>query len=128
MISATAKDIEFIERFGEVLASMTKRNGLILGCYNSDEQLLRYVKRLLYGLGIEATGPHLQEEKGTSFFNKEKGKIYIRKKSTYYLYIRGAISAEVLPARKWLKRRRRPALPTFLSSSICFTLIYKVFY
>jgi len=42
--------------------------------YNTDLGLLNYVKELLLKLKIEVTGPHLVVKKGTSIYDRKRGK------------------------------------------------------
>ncbi|MEM0078915.1 MAG: LAGLIDADG family homing endonuclease [Nitrososphaerota archaeon] len=63
------------------------KNGQIY-CYNTDLQLLQYVKKILNLLGIRTTGPKIGTKKGTALFDKRNGKIYATKKDLYYIYVR----------------------------------------
>ena len=49
-------------------------------CFNSDEQLIEYVRRLLHNLGIKTTGLYLNGKKGTCFYDKGMRKTYIKKR------------------------------------------------
>ncbi|MEM4007378.1 MAG: LAGLIDADG family homing endonuclease [Nitrososphaerota archaeon] len=68
------------------------KNGQIY-CYNSDLQLLQYVKKILNLLGIRTTEPKICTKKGTAFFDRRKGKTYTRKKDVYYIRV---ITSDIL--------------------------------
>ncbi|MEM3570305.1 MAG: LAGLIDADG family homing endonuclease [Candidatus Jordarchaeales archaeon] len=57
-------------------------------CYNTDVQLLRYVKKILNLLGIRTSEPKICVKKGTRIFDGRKGKTYVRRKDEYRIYIR----------------------------------------
>ncbi len=90
--------------------------------YNTDEELLSYVKELLKRLGIEATGPHLIYRAGTPLFDSRTGKMHERRRGYYVLRTR-ARSAHVfyqkigLTITRKLRRleeylKRKPLPPT----------------
>jgi len=57
-------------------------------CYNSDLQLLQYVRKILNILGIRTTRPKICTKKGTAFFDRRRGKTYTAKKDVYRICVR----------------------------------------
>ena len=57
-------------------------------CYNTDLQLLQYVRKILNILGIRTIGPKIYKKKGTIYFDRRSGETYVRRKNVYYIYIR----------------------------------------
>ena len=56
--------------------------------YNTDIELLTYVKELLKRLNIESTGPKLTGyRRGTIIHDPRTGKQYVSRKDCYYIYI-----------------------------------------
>ncbi len=62
-------------------------------CYNSDLQLLQYVRKILNILGIRTTEPKICTKKGTAFFNRIRGNTYTAKKDVYYIRV---ITSDIL--------------------------------
>ncbi len=59
----------------------------VLMAYNNDLGRLRYIMELLRNcFGIETTGPHLGKKQGSRI--ERRGKVYLRNRDTYSLYIR----------------------------------------
>jgi len=56
-------------------------------CYNTDIQLLQYVRKILNLLGIRTTEPKIKTKKGTTIFNRINGKTYTAKKDVYYIRV-----------------------------------------
>ncbi|MEM0452992.1 MAG: LAGLIDADG family homing endonuclease [Nitrososphaerota archaeon] len=56
-------------------------------CYNTDVQLLQYVRRILNLLGIRTTEPKIIKKKGTTIFDRRNGKTYTRRKNVYYIHV-----------------------------------------
>ncbi|MEM3952592.1 MAG: LAGLIDADG family homing endonuclease, partial [Nitrososphaerota archaeon] len=56
-------------------------------CYNTDIQLLQYVRRILNLLGIRTTEPKIIKKKGTTIFDRRNGKTYTRRKNVYYIHV-----------------------------------------
>ncbi|MEM3952805.1 MAG: LAGLIDADG family homing endonuclease [Nitrososphaerota archaeon] len=63
------------------------KNGQIY-CYNTDIQLLQYVKKILNLLGIRTTEPKMCVKKGTTILDRRNGKTYAARKNEYRIYIR----------------------------------------
>ena len=57
-------------------------------CYNTDVQLLQYVRKILNLLGIRTSKPKIHVKKGTTFFDRRNGKTYVTKKDAYRIYVR----------------------------------------
>jgi len=57
-------------------------------CYNSDLQLLQYVKKILNILGIRTTEPKICKKKGTTIFDRRNGKTFTTKKDVYRICVR----------------------------------------
>ncbi|MEM4527173.1 MAG: LAGLIDADG family homing endonuclease, partial [Nitrososphaerota archaeon] len=57
-------------------------------CYNTDIQLLQYVKKILNLLGIRTTEPKMCVKKGTTILDRRNGKTYAARKNEYRIYIR----------------------------------------
>lgn len=94
----------FLRGFFDSEGSISKDD--TLKAYNSNYELLEYVKKLLTDLGIEATGPHLSTKKEKLLKSPRTGKIYRRRKDVYYIYV------------------RRQSIPTFYQK-VGFTIIRK---
>ena len=76
----------FLRGFADSEGSVNKRGYVII--YNTDYELLTYVKDLLKRLGIESTGPWRQQKRqGKPFYDRKTMKRYIYKKDEYYIYI-----------------------------------------
>ncbi len=91
--------------------------------YNTDLQLMIYVRDLLKRLGIESTGPKIKHRKGRILHDRRKGKIYTVNKDCYMLYIRASgyrkfyetIGCTIERKRRRLEeylRRRRSQTPS----------------
>ena len=76
----------FLRAFFDSEGCVDKNEKILV--YNTDLDLLNYVKQLLLKLNIEVTGPHLIAKKGAPIYDRKKGKTYYRKEDVYYLYIR----------------------------------------
>ncbi|MEM0233233.1 MAG: LAGLIDADG family homing endonuclease [Candidatus Nezhaarchaeales archaeon] len=57
-------------------------------CYNSDLQLLQYVRKILNILGIRTTEPKICVKKGTIIFDRRNGKTFTTKKDVYRICVR----------------------------------------
>ncbi|MEM0079050.1 MAG: LAGLIDADG family homing endonuclease [Nitrososphaerota archaeon] len=68
------------------------KNGQIY-CFNSDLQLLQYVRRILNILGIRTTEPKICKKKGTALFDRRRGNTYTAKKDVYYTRV---VASDVL--------------------------------
>jgi len=77
----------FLKGLFDSEGSMDKKHGYIT-LYNTDLDLLKYVKGLLLKLKIQVTGPHRKSMKGKTLYNKKNGKIYTCDKDVFYLYIK----------------------------------------
>ena len=64
-----------------------KKGGYIF-IYNTDYELLTYVKDLLKLLGIESTGPWPKRLQGKTFYDPKTMKRYTYKKECFHIYIR----------------------------------------
>jgi len=76
----------FVRRFTDS-EGCVNRNGYI-SIYNTDLQLLTYLKALLHHLGIESTEPEVNVRRGRVLYDHRMGERYITKKDIYQLYIR----------------------------------------
>ncbi|MCF8885693.1 MAG: hypothetical protein L4877_07915 [Aigarchaeota archaeon] len=76
----------FARAFFDSEGSVSK--GGQIRCYNTDVQLLQYVRKILNLLGIRTTGPKIHVKKGTTIYDRRKGKTYTAKKNVYYIYVR----------------------------------------
>jgi intein-encoded DNA endonuclease-like protein len=56
--------------------------------FNTDRELLEYIKELLKHLGIESIGPRTIKMQGKTFYNPRAMKRYIHNKDEYYIYIK----------------------------------------
>jgi intein-encoded DNA endonuclease-like protein len=75
----------FLRGFADSEGSVNKRGCIII--YNTDYELLTYVKDLLKRLGIESTGPWPRGRLGKTFFNPQTMKRHTCKKECFYIYI-----------------------------------------
>ena len=105
---------------------------------NTDYKLLKYVIYLLKKIGIETTSdePKMVQRAGRPFRNPERGKLYKRRKTVYYIYIRRGsnlrfykvvgftIERKRIRLEEYLKRRELIPipLPLLFLSTPCFTL------
>ena len=76
----------FVRGFADSEGSIDKKGHIHI--YNTNIELLTYVKELLRRLGIESTGPKILPQRGTIIHDRRKGKQYLRNKDEYYIYIR----------------------------------------
>jgi intein-encoded DNA endonuclease-like protein len=74
----------FIRGFADSEGSVDKRGYIII--YNTDYELLTYVKDLLKRLGIESTGPKPLNKHGS--IARFRNGSYKRRKDSYYIYIK----------------------------------------
>ncbi len=82
--------------------------------FNTDEELLSYVKELLNRLGIEATGPHLRFRAGKPIYDP-KGRIYRLKRDFYKLQTRTCSAALFYQKIGLTITRKRQKLERYLS-------------
>jgi intein-encoded DNA endonuclease-like protein len=76
----------FIRGFADSEGHVNKRGYIYI--YNTDYELLTYVKDLLKRLGIESTGPWTNRQQGRTFYDPKKMKRYVCNKDEYYVYIK----------------------------------------
>jgi intein-encoded DNA endonuclease-like protein len=77
----------FLRGFADSEGSVNKRGYIYI--YNADQRLLIYVKELLRRLGIESTGPMLNQ-RGTIINDPRMGKKYTHNKDCHRLHIRAS--------------------------------------
>jgi intein-encoded DNA endonuclease-like protein len=77
----------FLRGFADSEGSVNKRGYICI--YNTDQRLLIYVKELLRRLGIESTGPTLNQ-RGTIINDPRMGKKYTHNKDCHRLHIRAS--------------------------------------
>jgi intein-encoded DNA endonuclease-like protein len=77
----------FLRGFADSEGSVNKRGYICI--YNTDQRLLIYVKELLRRLGIESTGPMLNQ-RGTIINDPRMGKKYTHNKDCHRLHIRAS--------------------------------------
>jgi intein-encoded DNA endonuclease-like protein len=75
----------FLRGFADSEGSVDKRGYIYI--YNTDYELLEYVRDLLQRLGIETTGPRLTRSRQGTIARFRNGS-YKRRKDGYYIYIR----------------------------------------
>jgi intein-encoded DNA endonuclease-like protein len=73
--------------------------------YNTNRELLEYVKGLLQRLGIESTGPRLKERQGT--IARFRNGSYKRRKDGYYIYIRAGSNMNFYNIGFTIRRKQR---------------------
>jgi intein-encoded DNA endonuclease-like protein len=76
----------FLRGFADSEGSVSERGQIII--YNTNHELLEYVKGLLQRLSIESTGPWPKRQQGKTYYDPTKMKRYTHKKECYYIYIR----------------------------------------
>jgi intein-encoded DNA endonuclease-like protein len=76
----------FLRGFADSEGSVDKRSYIRI--YNTNVELLTYVKALLKRLNIESWGPKLQTRRGTVIRDPRTGKQYMTKKDCFYIYVR----------------------------------------
>jgi len=90
------------------------KNGY-LTVYNSNYEVLVYIQRLLKKyFDIEATGPLLSIEKGTTMHDPRTGKQYKTNEDCYYLYIRAEDLPKFYRYIGFTVRRRQKRLEEYL--------------
>jgi intein-encoded DNA endonuclease-like protein len=75
----------FLRGFADSEGSVNMRGYIYI--YNTNRELLEYIKELLVRLGIETTGPWPIRRQGKTFYDPRAMKSYAYKKDYYYLYI-----------------------------------------
>ena len=76
----------FVKGFADSEGCVDKRGYIII--YNTDYELLIYIKELLKHLRIESTGPRPIRLKGKTFYNPKTMKRYTHNRDCYYIRIR----------------------------------------
>jgi intein-encoded DNA endonuclease-like protein len=78
----------FLRGFFDSEGSITERGYVRVD--NTDYQLLLYVQELLRGFGIQTSEIklHRSKNKGSTFYDPRRGKVYTHKRDCYYLRIR----------------------------------------
>ena len=117
----------FLRGFADSEGSVDKRSYVRI--YNTNVELLTYVKALLKRLNIESWGPKLQTRRGTVIRDPKTGKQYMTKKDVYvicirarsimnfYRYVGFAIGRKQRRLEEYIKRRTNPS-PNLFPSSI----------
>ncbi len=79
----------FLRAFFDAEGSISRldNNRVDLRVANTYLELLMYIKTLLEKLGVETTGPHIQNSKDL-LIDPKTGKVYQRKKVRYFLLVR----------------------------------------
>jgi intein-encoded DNA endonuclease-like protein len=78
--------VAFIRGFADSEGCVKKEGYIFI--YNTDYELLTYVKDLLKLLGIKSTGPWPKRLQGKTFYDHKKMKRYTYKKKCFHIYIR----------------------------------------
>jgi intein-encoded DNA endonuclease-like protein len=103
----------FLRGFADSEGSVNKRGYIII--YNTDYELLTYVKDLLKRLGIESTGPWRQQKRqGKPFYDRKTMKRYIYKKDEYYIYIGAGSNINFYKNISFTIRRKQRRLENYI--------------
>jgi intein-encoded DNA endonuclease-like protein len=115
----------FLRGFADLEGSVNKRGYICI--YNTDQRLLIYVKELLRRLGIESTGPMLNQRgiiindprMGKKYtHNKDCHRLHIRASSnmSFYRYVGFTITRKQIRLESYVKRTtRKPTPPPTIS-------------
>jgi intein-encoded DNA endonuclease-like protein len=118
----------FIRGFADSEGCVKKEGYIFI--YNTDYELLTYVKDLLKLLGIESTGPWPKRLQGKTFYDHKKMKRYTYKKECFHIYIRAGsnvnfyknigftIGRKQRHLENYVRRRRPNPLPLHFPSLI----------
>ncbi|MEM3398828.1 MAG: LAGLIDADG family homing endonuclease [Nitrososphaerota archaeon] len=93
-----------------------------ISCYNSNIQLLQYVRKILNLLGIRTTEPKIYLRKGTTFFDRRKGKIYVVKKDACYIYVRMSDALRFYKLIGFIIQRKQKRLENYLKKRGLLTI------
>jgi intein-encoded DNA endonuclease-like protein len=102
----------FIRGFADSEGSVDKRGYIYI--YNTDYELLTYVKDLLKHLGIESTGPWPKRRQVKTFYDPRTTKRYIYKKGEYYIYIKTCSSINFYKNIGFTIRRKQRRLENYV--------------
>jgi intein-encoded DNA endonuclease-like protein len=101
----------FIRGFADSEGCVDKRGYIFI--LNTDLRLLTYVKELLRRLGIESTGPMLNQ-RGTIINDPRTWKKYSRNKDEYYIYIRASSNMNFYRYIGFTIRRKQMRLESYV--------------
>jgi intein-encoded DNA endonuclease-like protein len=102
----------FIRSFADSEGSVDKNGNIII--YNTDLRLLTYVKEHLRRLSIESTGPMLNAQRGTIFYDPRMGKKYVTNKDCHRLHIRASSNTNFYRYVGFTIRRKQRRLEEYI--------------
>jgi intein-encoded DNA endonuclease-like protein len=102
----------FLRGFVDSEGHVNKRGYIYI--YNTDYELLTYVKDLLKHLGIESTGPWPERRQGKTFYDSRTMKRYKHNKDGYYIYIKTCSSINFYKNIGFTIRRKQRCLENYV--------------
>jgi intein-encoded DNA endonuclease-like protein len=102
----------FIRGFADSEGSVVKIGYIYI--YNTDYELLTYVKDLLKRLGIKSTGPWTKRQQGRTLYDPKKMKRYVCNKDEYYIYVKTCSNINFYKNIGFTIRRKQKRLENYV--------------
>jgi intein-encoded DNA endonuclease-like protein len=102
----------FLRGLADSEGSVSEEGYIII--YNTNRELLEYVKGLLVRLGIESTGPWPRRRQGKTFYDPTKMKRYVYKKDEYYIYLKTCNNINFYKNIGFTVRRKQRRLENYI--------------
>ncbi len=102
----------FLRGFFDSEGGVSKKGQIY--CYNTNTQLLQYIRKILNTLGIRTSEPKICVKKGTTFFDRRNRRTYVTKKDVYYIYVRKLDALKFYQLVSFTIQRKRKRLEEYL--------------